>query len=128
MTKLNIPMVILMVGFSLLGTSAGSKRLVDTDTIPTYVDTIRLKAIIDSKINQVVNRKVVELDLIKQEMLDSATENLSHAKKIKHWLRYRDLDKRPNGHVYEWRWWYWITKEKGVKDTVWDKMEVQRIN
>lgn len=102
----------------------------DRDTLPPEnMDTMLIKKLVKEKVVAMVHEQVEKVDSIKNTIVDSVNEiNRSlPSVKIKHWKRFVDIEPRPNGHVYRWTWWYWIQKKGNYRDTIWDKMQVEKI-
>ncbi len=95
------------------------------DTIPEGVDTGRIHRMIDSRVEAFASRKISEIDTMVRNAIVDSIQGLPirHSRGKKLWIRWTDTDRRPNGHVYIWKWRYVIIR----KDTLWDHVEVHRI-
>jgi hypothetical protein len=117
--------LILLIFFS----GAGAENTVK-DTIPLLSDTVEVKRYAEQKVDQMLDKSVGQIDSLKSQLLDSMREvayNTPH--RVNRYRKYVDIEKRSNGSVYKWSWWYWIVKYPGgQKDTIWDKMVIERIH
>jgi len=104
----------------LSGTSVPENDCQSCDTLPFQMDTTRVREFVEKKLDSMARLQINKLDSIKQELEDTL-KNLSKKRKL--WLGRVDLDARPDGTSYEWKWWYIITGD----DTVWYKTEVKPI-
>jgi len=102
------------------GTSVPGNLCHSCDTLPYQIDTARVREIVERKVDSLAKVQLNKLDSVKQVLEDTLKEL---PKKRKLWLGRIDLDVRPDGSTYEWKWWYLITGD----DTAWYKTEVKPI-
>lgn len=128
---------ILTISPFLTGSSVNAEQTSRDTLPPENIDTMLIKRLVKEKVTAMIEQQVDKVDSIRDNLIDSANEvqRSLPAIRLKHWKRYVDLEKRPHKNkdntiserIYKWTWWYWIQKQGVYKDTVWDKVQVERI-
>lgn len=100
-----------------------SRTSIDTIVPEQVMDTTEIKKIVEQRINQMVKEQVDTIDSIKNQLLDTIQEG----KRIGRIRKYVDIERRPDGSVYAWNWWFVIVKYIGYRDTLFDRVDIVKI-
>ena len=115
--RYHLTIVILLLPLFFSGTSVPGNACYTCDAQER--DTLRLKAIIERKVDSITNLHIHRLETVKQELIDSI-KDMPRRRKL--WMGRVDREERSDGSTYEWRWWYTIFRD----DTVFYKVDIVR--
>lgn len=96
---------------------------IDTIVPEQVMDTTEIKRIVEQRINKMVKEQVDTIDSIRHRLLDTIQEG----KRVGRIRKYVDVERRSDGSIYTWNWWFVIIRYIGYTDTLFDRVDIIKI-